>query len=196
MLNISHTYVRDLGIVLIAPDGTTRTLINRRGGSTDNIQVTLSDEATVGVASLSTLRGTVRPEQSLSAFDGKNAKGRWILQVTDFERGDVGQLLTGQLVIKTTSPITAAASATGTGTRASATSSLERELAKAHDFAMSVIAGWLGNSRTARMNLESLDSAENCDRSALSPEGEGTSLQSGSSNAGALRQWRSRWFSR
>ena len=106
LLNIQHTYVSDLGIRLIAPDGTSRTLINRRGGSTDNIQITLSDEASIGVNSLSTLRGTVRPESSLNPFDGKNAKGRWILQVTDYARGDIGQILGAQLIVTTSSTIT------------------------------------------------------------------------------------------
>ncbi len=105
VLNIQHTYVSDLGIRLIAPDGTSRTLINRRGGSTQNIQVTLSDEAIIGVSSLSPLRGTVRPESSLNAFDGKSAKGRWILQVTDYARGDIGQILGAQLIVTTSSTI-------------------------------------------------------------------------------------------
>jgi subtilisin family serine protease len=198
ILNVSHTYVRDLRIVLIAPDGTSRTLINRRGGSTDNVQVTLSDEATVGVASLSTLRGTVRPEQSLSAFDGKNAKGRWILQITDFERGDVGRLLTGQLVITTTSPITPAstASTTGTGTGFSLTNSVERELANARDLALLEVARWLESSRSFRLNSEAFESSQRSDVPATQPEGESSSRNNGSTFSGALRQLRTRLFSR
>ena len=112
VLNIQHTYVSDLGIILISPDGTSRTLVNRRGGSSDNIQLTLSDEASVAVGSLSSLRGTVKPESSLSAFDGKSAKGRWILQVTDYARGDVGQILGAQLVVTTNSAISSASAKT------------------------------------------------------------------------------------
>lgn len=200
VLNISHTYVRDLGILLIAPDGTSRSLINRRGGSSDNIQVTLSDEATTSVASLSTLRGTVRSEQSLSAFDGKNAKGRWILQITDFERGDVGRLLTGQLVITTTSPIVAAStsntSLTGTGTRSNLTNAMERELANARDLAFSLLSSWLNNSRSNRLNNIAMEQTENCDRPAISPEGESSTAPTGSTVSGTLRQVRSRWFGR
>jgi len=113
-LNIRHTYASDLSIRLIAPDGTSRTLINRRGGSSDDIVLTLSDEATVAVTSLRSLRGTARPEATLSAFDGKSAMGRWILRVTDNARGDVGTLLGAQLVITTTST-SAGASKSGTG---------------------------------------------------------------------------------
>ncbi len=108
VLNIQHTYASDLGIRLIGPDGTVRTLINRRGGSSDDIRVTLSDEATVGIATLGSLRGTARPESNLSGFDGKITKGRWILQVTDYARGDVGQLLSAQLVVTTNSVVTPA----------------------------------------------------------------------------------------
>lgn len=104
-LNIQHTYASDLGIQLTAPDGTSRALIYRRGGSTYNIQVTLSDEASLGVGSVASLRGTVRPESSLSAFDGKSMKGRWILQVTDYARGDVGKLLGAQLIVTTSSAL-------------------------------------------------------------------------------------------
>lgn len=100
VLNLKHTYTSDLGIRLIGPDGTARTLVHRRGGSSNDIQLTLSDEATQGVGSLSLLRGTARPEGSLSAFDGKNVKGRWILQVIDYARGDAGQLLGVQLVVE------------------------------------------------------------------------------------------------
>ena len=98
-LNIKHSYVSDLSIRLIAPDGTSRSLVNRRGGSSDDMQLRLSDEATVSVTALPSLRGVARPESSLSVFDGKNARGRWILQVTDSARGDVGQLLGIQLIM-------------------------------------------------------------------------------------------------
>ena len=112
VLNIKHTYSSDLSIRLIAPDGTSRTLINRRGGSTADIQVTLSDEASAGMSFFGALRGPVRPESTLSVFDGKNAKGRWILQVTDNATGDIGTLLSAQLLI--TSAVPTAPSATRT----------------------------------------------------------------------------------
>jgi subtilisin family serine protease len=98
-LNIQHTYASDLSIRLFAPDDTALTLVQRRGGSTSNIQLTLSDEASAIVQTLSLLRGTVRPEAALSVMDGKSTRGRWILQITDHARSDVGSLLSAQLIV-------------------------------------------------------------------------------------------------
>ena len=149
VLNIQHTYVSDLGIRLIAPDGTSRTLINRRGGSTDNIQVTLSDEATNGVNSLSTLRGTVRPESSLSAFDGKSAKGRWIFQVTDYARGDIGRILGAQLIVTTSSTI--ARSSLKTTSLSTVLDSTKRELRGVADSLRSIVSDFLGEIRRSKL---------------------------------------------
>ncbi len=75
-LSINHTYVSDLRIRLIAPNGTSVQLVNRRGGSSDNIRVLFDDEASSSIATVtSNLSGTFRAEQSLSAFDGLNAQG-------------------------------------------------------------------------------------------------------------------------
>ncbi|MGN6546117.1 MAG: proprotein convertase P-domain-containing protein, partial [Aureliella sp.] len=92
-LSIDHTYVSDLRVRLIAPDGTAVTLVNRRGSSRDNIRVLFDDEASSSIATVTgNLSGTFRPETPLSAVDGKNAKGRWTLEVTDYARWDVGKL--------------------------------------------------------------------------------------------------------
>lgn len=92
-VSIDHTYVSDLRIRLIAPDGTSVQLVNRRGGYRDNIRVAFDDEAGTSIASaVGDLAGSFQPEQSLSAFDGKNSSGRWVLEVTDAARLDVGQL--------------------------------------------------------------------------------------------------------
>lgn len=92
-LSIDHTYVSDLRVRLIAPDGTAVTLVNRRGGSRDNIRVLFDDEATSSIARVTgNLSGTFRPETALSALDGKSARGRWTLEVTDLARWDAGRL--------------------------------------------------------------------------------------------------------
>ena len=147
-LNIQHTYVSDLGIRLIAPDGTSRTLINRRGGSTANIQVTLSDDASTGLGSLSTLRGMVRPENSLNAFNGKSAKGRWILQVTDYARGDIGQILGARLIVTTVSTIAPSLSKT-TGV-SNGLDSVKRDLRSVADSLRSIVSDFLGEFRRSK----------------------------------------------
>jgi subtilisin family serine protease len=149
VLNISHTYVSDLGIRLIAPDGTARTLVQRRGGSSDHIQVTFSDEATAAVTSLGTLRGTVRPEQTLSGFDGKNARGRWTLQVTDFARGDVGTLLSAQLVITTSGFASATSTRAANGIASGNIESTIQDWTRLLDSVWSNWNQWLGTTSGA-----------------------------------------------
>lgn len=104
-LQIQHTYASDLVIRLIAPNGTTQTLIQRRGGSTRNIQTTLSDEARGRLNNWSSIRGTLRAEGSLAVFDGMNARGQWTIEILDAARGDVGTLQIARLLI-TGTPLT------------------------------------------------------------------------------------------
>ena len=89
-LSIDHTYVSDLRIRLISPDGTSVQLVNRRGGSSDNIRVMFDDETAASIANASTLSGSFKAERALSAFDGKISAGRWRLEIVDNARLDVG----------------------------------------------------------------------------------------------------------
>jgi uncharacterized delta-60 repeat protein len=68
-VHIVHTYIGDLVVSLVAPDGTTFVLHNRAGGSTDNINQTY----TVNLAA-------------------KPANGTWKLRVQDAAGGDVGRI--------------------------------------------------------------------------------------------------------
>lgn len=68
-INITHTYIGDLIVTLRAPDGTTWTLHNREGGSSDN----LVNNYTVDLPAL-------------------NDQGPWILTVSDRAGRDVGTL--------------------------------------------------------------------------------------------------------
>lgn len=77
-VNITHTYIGDLTVSLVHPDGTTVILHNKTGGSADNI-VTSYDTLTV-------------PAQSLSAFNSKSPTGTWTLKMTDTAAADVGTL--------------------------------------------------------------------------------------------------------
>jgi subtilisin-like proprotein convertase family protein len=73
-VHIVHTYIGDLKVDLVAPDGTVYVLHNRTGGSTDNINQTY----TVNVSS-------------------EAANGTWKLQVNDNASGDVGKIDTWTL---------------------------------------------------------------------------------------------------
>jgi subtilisin family serine protease len=106
VLDISHTWIGDLSIRLTSPTGVTTTLVQRRGGSGDNLRVTIDDDAGASVSSIAAatnITGTFRGEQSLTAFRGLSARGVWTLQITDQARGDTGVLNRVQLQITPTS---------------------------------------------------------------------------------------------
>lgn len=99
-LNLEHTFVGDLQISLISPQGTEVLLINRRGGSGDNFGVPgnvqntiLDDEAAATIASGSApFVGAFRPDNPLSGFDGQRANGAWTLRIVDTTPLNFGQL--------------------------------------------------------------------------------------------------------
>ncbi len=68
-VDISHTYIGDLVVDLIAPDDTSQTLHSRTGGSANDIDRTYAP-----------------------GFDGTGIAGDWILRVSDRAGGDVGTL--------------------------------------------------------------------------------------------------------
>ena len=68
-MNIVHTYVGDLVVTLVAPDGSAYILRNRTGGSADNVNQTYT-------VNLST----------------EPANGTWRLRVQDAASGDVGYI--------------------------------------------------------------------------------------------------------
>ena len=89
-VNISHTYIGDLKVELVAPDGTVKTLHNLSGGGTDNIIKTYTPN-----------------------FDGTQIQGDWKLQIRDNANSDVGTLNSWTLAVSydtvtatTVSPVT------------------------------------------------------------------------------------------
>ena len=94
-LNISHSYVSDLVLVVQAPWGSQYTLYNRRGGSGDNLVNTLfDDQASAAISQGSApFTGSFRPENSLAGVNGRNAKGTWTLLISDRQTRDSGKLL-------------------------------------------------------------------------------------------------------
>lgn len=75
-VSITHTYIGDLRVDLLAPDGTAVALHNHGGGSSDNLR------RTYGVQDTPALRGLL----------GKPVGGTWQLRVADSFRLDVGRL--------------------------------------------------------------------------------------------------------
>jgi len=76
-VNITHTWIGDLTVMLTSPSGTSAALHSGSGGSDDNIDKTFSS----------------------AAFNGEVATGDWVLSVTDSAAGDNGSLNNWALTI-------------------------------------------------------------------------------------------------
>ncbi|MDN5940294.1 MAG: proprotein convertase P-domain-containing protein [Nitrospira sp.] len=75
-VDITHTYIGDLSVSLIAPNGTSVALHERSGGDADNLIKTYTPVTTSGLASLR----------------GQPVQGAWRLRVADLEARDTGKL--------------------------------------------------------------------------------------------------------
>ena len=103
--DITHTWVADIELTLIAPDGTRIDLFTGIGGGSNNFTNTiLDDEASSAINSSSApYTGTFRPENdALSLLDGKSPNGTWTLEIKDTFAEDGGSLNDWALTITTT----------------------------------------------------------------------------------------------
>jgi T1SS-143 domain-containing protein len=104
-INLVHTFMADLEITLIAPDGTRVRLVNDNGGGGDPDGVmTFDDEALNGFPSTNAgapFVGTWRPAiDMLSMLDGKAMSGTWRLEIKDDLGADTGTLRNWSLQIE------------------------------------------------------------------------------------------------
>lgn len=104
---IIHTFAGNLVIRLTSPQGTTATLINRRGGALMNFCfVELDDDGNhppvANVAgSNGTFYGTYIPDSPLSVFDGESPNGQWVLNVSDNAAANTGIFKRFELLFET-----------------------------------------------------------------------------------------------
>ena len=97
-LDITHTFVGDLGISLIAPDGsTTMDLTSGNGSSGDNFTNTcFTTTATISIttilASDAPFTGDYLPETLFNVLIGQSIAGNWTLSILDQGFGDEGTL--------------------------------------------------------------------------------------------------------
>ncbi len=110
-VGVDHTWVGDLIFTLKSPSGTTVTLINQPTGgsgsnSGNNYCQTILDTQSGGpsiqsiVSAGAPFTGTFTPAGSLSAFNGENPNGTWMLNVSDNAGGDTGNVRFFSLHIK------------------------------------------------------------------------------------------------
>ncbi len=94
-LNISHTWIQDLTVLLRSPSGTEVTLLQSICGEQDDMLLNFDDESMNDYGSFTcppTNNETYKPLSPLSAFDGENPNGTWTLVVTDNYPEDGGSL--------------------------------------------------------------------------------------------------------
>lgn len=99
-INLEHTWVADLVISLIAPDGSSVNLISGVGGDSDNFTNTcLISTATEPINSGSSpYTGNFRPGGQMGILNnGQDGNGIWILRVQDTYEQDAGTMLSFSL---------------------------------------------------------------------------------------------------
>ena len=106
-IDIAHTYINDLQIILQHPDGTTQAvLFDRNCGGEDNLDITFDDEASSAIVCGSPTAGIFQSGgTSLSNFDGLSSAGTWLIGIRDFYNDDAGLLNDYSLEICATVPL-------------------------------------------------------------------------------------------
>ena len=112
---MSHTWRADILMYLVSPGGTRVQLTNGQGADADNFNLTFDDEAASAITaytanSTATSTTTVppysasfRPTAALTAFDGTNSAGNWVLEICDNANADSGTFFQADLYL-TSSP--------------------------------------------------------------------------------------------
>lgn len=94
-VGLSHTYLGDLRLTLISPSETSVVILDRVGGTGNNLCGTVLDDDATGViaqAADAPFTGVYKPSNPLSKFIGENPDGQWILRVQDFSPRDAGSV--------------------------------------------------------------------------------------------------------
>jgi subtilisin-like proprotein convertase family protein len=112
-LDITHTRVGDLSVVLKSPGGIQIPLFAQVGGSGDNFTTTILDgEAATPIASGSApFTGRYRPTGDLTSLNDTNLQGTWQLIVSDSVSGTSGTLQGWSLRVRYQLPTATAANA-------------------------------------------------------------------------------------
>lgn len=95
-VDLEHTYLENLKLSLMSPDGTVMRLCTHVGGSANNLTETVFNQfATTAIAGtlLAPYTGEYRPEQNLGNFNNlQTGKGDWKLIIDDVALYDSGKL--------------------------------------------------------------------------------------------------------
>lgn len=100
-VGLTHTYLSDVQIDVVNPQGAIVKLFERSCGATNsNLLLNYDDFGGVMACGTTTVQ-TVTPYEQLSAFNGLNPQGNWTLRVRDAFLNDVGSLDSASITICT-----------------------------------------------------------------------------------------------
>ena len=99
-VNLTHTWVSDLQIILEGPMVTTTqsTIFNGSCTNNDNINATFDDQGSAIVCA-ATITGNVIPATPLSAFNTLNPNGDWLVGIRDLANLDTGSVASYTLTV-------------------------------------------------------------------------------------------------
>ncbi len=101
--SLIHSFDGDMDMFLRGPTGVQIELSTDNGSTGDNmIRTRFDDEAGVSITTaVAPMTNSYRPEVALSAFDGLDPNGNWMLLIYDDASGDTGKVHAWRLQIAT-----------------------------------------------------------------------------------------------
>jgi len=100
-VDIAHTYLGDLLISVLSPDGTEIKLLER--ACSDNVDLNIVfDDSGVVLACNSPTTGTFKPSESLTTLNNESGNGTWTIRINDNGELDIGTLNSWSLEICST----------------------------------------------------------------------------------------------
>ena len=108
-LAIRHLYISDIQAVIIAPNGTQKTILNGGLISGKHILTIFKDDFPYGTGGENFYYPPwsvfLKPDNLMGNFGNSPANGLWRIKLTDAVTGDIGNLMEWGLMIKTTTDI-------------------------------------------------------------------------------------------
>jgi len=100
-VNITHTWIGDLDLMLISPSGKSVLLVTSRQDDGANYINTVFDDSALNTISMGTApyTDTFKPEGTLSLFNNEESVGNWILKAVDSGPADIGTINSWSLEI-------------------------------------------------------------------------------------------------
>ncbi|MES2487294.1 MAG: proprotein convertase P-domain-containing protein, partial [Bacteroidota bacterium] len=107
-IDITHTWLGDLTVTLISPQGTEVQLFSQDCWSDQDVYATFTDAGTASVCNSgpadAALSGLIIPDEPLSSLNGESPEGEWTLRVFDEFGQDGGAINSWSLNICTIQP--------------------------------------------------------------------------------------------